>query len=102
LKQDAEDIRRELAYDEHNESAELSTHIDDEYATAGVTDPKILITTSRDPSSRLLMFSKELRLIFPNSQRINRGGYVSKDIVDACKANEVTDLIIVCCVGDAF
>ena len=34
------------------------THIDDEYAHAGVKDPKILITTSRDPSSRLQMFSK--------------------------------------------
>jgi U3 small nucleolar ribonucleoprotein protein IMP4 len=52
LRQDAEAIRRELAYDEHNDTSELSTHIDDEYATAGVTDPKILITTSRDPSSR--------------------------------------------------
>ena len=35
-----------------------------------------------------------MRLIFPNSQRINRGGYVTKEIVDACRANEVTDLII--------
>lgn len=40
------------------------------------------------------MFSKEMRLVIPNSQRINRGGYVTKDIVDACKANQVTDLII--------
>ena len=34
-------------------------------------------------------------MIFPNSQRINRGNYVVKDLVDACKANDVTDLIIV-------
>lgn len=32
--------------------------------------------------------------MFPNSQRINRGGHVIKDIVDACRNNEVTDLII--------
>lgn len=32
--------------------------MDDEYARAGVFDPKILITTSRDPSSRLQQFSK--------------------------------------------
>ncbi|RUS18604.1 anticodon-binding protein, partial [Endogone sp. FLAS-F59071] len=70
------------------------THVDDEYARAGVFDPKILVTTSRDPSSRLQQFSKEIRLIFPNSQRINRGGHVMKEIVDACRANEVTDLII--------
>lgn len=33
-------------------------HIDDEYAKVGTYDPKIVITTSRDPSSRLLQFSK--------------------------------------------
>jgi len=31
---------------------------DDEYKWAGVEDPKILITTSRDPSSRLKTFAK--------------------------------------------
>lgn len=35
-----------------------------------------------------------MRLVFPNSQRINRGSYVVKDLVDACRANDVTDLII--------
>lgn len=35
-----------------------------------------------------------MRLVFPNSQRINRGGHVIKDIVEACRANEVTDLVI--------
>jgi hypothetical protein len=33
-------------------------HIDDEYAKVGTYDPKIVITTSRSPSSRLLQFSK--------------------------------------------
>ncbi len=70
-------------------------NLDDEYANAGLSDPKVLITTSRSPSSRLAQFAKELRLVFPNSQRINRGGYVIKEIVDACKSNQVTDLVIV-------
>lgn len=35
-----------------------SSHIDDEYAKVGTYDPKIVITTSRSPSSRLLQFSK--------------------------------------------
>lgn len=35
-----------------------ASHVDDEYARAGITDPKIFITTSRDPSSRLTQFSK--------------------------------------------
>ena len=58
-------------------------------------DPKILLTTSRDPSSKLLQFSKEMRLVFPNSHRINRGNYVVKELAEACRANEVTDLVVV-------
>jgi len=33
---------------------------------------QILITTSRDPSSRLTQFAKEMRLVVPNAQRVNR------------------------------
>ncbi|ORY94531.1 anticodon-binding protein [Syncephalastrum racemosum] len=85
--------RADLPFDQAQ--AELTTHADDEYSRAGVYDPKVVITTSRDPSSRLIQFSKELRLVFPNAQRINRGNHVIKDIVDACRNNEVSDLIIV-------
>ncbi|XP_062522472.1 U3 small nucleolar ribonucleoprotein protein IMP4-like [Corticium candelabrum] len=53
-----------------------------------------MITTSHDPSSRLKQFVKELKLVFPNSQRMNRGNYVISDLVNACRANNVTDLII--------
>ncbi|KAJ1498166.1 snoRNA-binding rRNA-processing protein imp4 [Coelomomyces lativittatus] len=35
-----------------------------------------------------------MKLIFPNSQRINRGGYVIKELVNACRENEVTDLVL--------
>jgi U3 small nucleolar ribonucleoprotein protein IMP4 len=73
----------------------LHTHIDDEYARAGVDDPKILLTTSRDPSSRLLQFVKEMKSVFPNSQRINRGAAVIKELIEASRANDVTDLVIV-------
>lgn len=34
------------------------THMDDEYAWAGVEDPKVVVTTSHDPSSRLKQFAK--------------------------------------------
>ena len=91
---------------------------DDEYRWAGVEDPKVVLTTSRDPSSRLKMFTKvgehffptnpshlltllfvflsqELRLVVPNCQRINRGGYEMGQLIAACRANGVTDLLIV-------
>jgi U3 small nucleolar ribonucleoprotein protein IMP4 len=91
LQRDALAIQKELVYDE---SHKLTTHVDDEYARAGEIDPKILITTSRDPSSRLTQFSKEMKLMFPNSQRMNRGNYVIADIVEACRKSDATDLII--------
>lgn len=53
-----------------------------------------MITTSHNPSSKLKQFAKEMKLTFPNSQRLNRGNYVINQLVSACIANEVTDLII--------
>jgi len=38
--------------------AGVTSHIDDEYQMAGVDDPRILITTSRNPSARLKQFAK--------------------------------------------
>ena len=38
--------------------------------------------------------SQEMRLVFPNSFRINRGNYVVKDLAEACRANNITDLIV--------
>lgn len=35
-----------------------------------------------------------MRLVFPNSHRINRGNYVVKELAEACRANDVTDLIM--------
>ncbi|KAJ3399213.1 hypothetical protein CcCBS67573_g05820 [Chytriomyces confervae] len=92
LKKDAALMKKDIFLDEAQSNP--TSHIDDEYAQAGVNDPKVLITTSRDPSSRLQQFAKEMRLVFPGAQRINRGGYVMKEICDACRANDVTDLII--------
>jgi U3 small nucleolar ribonucleoprotein protein IMP4 len=54
-----------------------------------------MITTSRDPSARLKMFVKEMRLLFPNAQRMNRGHYEMKQLIAACRANDVTDFIVV-------
>jgi U3 small nucleolar ribonucleoprotein protein IMP4 len=35
-----------------------------------------------------------MKLIIPNSQRINRGTYSSSEILEAAKKNNVTDVII--------
>lgn len=73
-------------------SAPETGNIDDEYALQ--LTPKILVTTSRDPSSRLVQFAKEMKLMLPLSQRMNRGNHVLKDIVDACHKANATDLVV--------
>ena len=78
--------------DEGNEL--LNNPEDDEYRWAGVENPKIVITTSYDPSSKLKIFSKEMKLLLPNSQRINRGHYDLTSLLDTCRNNNVTDLIM--------
>ncbi|KAL0949713.1 hypothetical protein HGRIS_009752 [Hohenbuehelia grisea] len=92
LKRDAKTLGKDLAFDDAQ--TDPTSYVDNEYSRAGIQDPRIVITTSRDPSSKLLQFAKEMRLVFPNSNRINRGNYVVKELADACRANDVTDLIV--------
>ena len=68
--------------------------VEDEVASTAPYSPKVLITTSRDPSNRLLRFTKEMKWTIPNSKRINRGNLVLKDLSTLCKENKITDLII--------
>ncbi|XP_005183289.1 U3 small nucleolar ribonucleoprotein protein IMP4 [Musca domestica] len=91
LQREAIGIQEKLKYSLDQENP----NVDDEYRYAGSEDPKIMITTSHEPSARLKMFVKELRLIFPNAQRMNRGKYELKQLIHACRANDVTDFIIV-------
>ena|ERR1700738_3921582 len=51
-------LRKDLRYDEAKLMLDEAEEMDDEYYHVGMRDPRILITTSRDPSSRLLQFSK--------------------------------------------
>ncbi|KAM4018837.1 U3 small nucleolar ribonucleoprotein IMP4-like isoform 2-T2 [Anomaloglossus baeobatrachus] len=94
IRREALTLQKQLEFDDEGGEG-VSSHMDDEYKWAGVEDPKVMITTSRDPSSRLKMFAKELKLVFPNAQRMNRGKHEMGALVRACKANEVTDLVIV-------
>ncbi|KAA8517159.1 hypothetical protein F0562_017452 [Nyssa sinensis] len=87
-------LRQEIDL-EDEQTAIPRTHIDDEYANASERDPKILLTTSRNPSARLTQFVKELKIVFPNAQRMNRGGQVISEIIETCRANEFTDVVLV-------
>ncbi|GIQ83115.1 hypothetical protein KIPB_004379 [Kipferlia bialata] len=85
-----------LEYDDTSATQAVAerTGLDDEYAKNG-EEPKLLLTTSRSPSSRLSQFAKEMRHLFPNCQRVNRGKHVLGEIVDAARKAGVSDLLIV-------
>lgn len=87
-------LRQEIDLEDENTAIPRS-HIDDEYANATERDPKILLTTSRDPSSPLTQFVKELKFVFPNAQRMNRGGQVISEIIETCRAHDFTDVVLV-------
>nr|XP_056705858.1 U3 small nucleolar ribonucleoprotein protein IMP4 [Euleptes europaea] len=94
LRKEALRLQKSIEFDDEGATG-VTTQVDDEYRWAGVEDPRIMVTTSRDPSSRLKMFAKELKLVFPGAQRMNRGRHEVGALVRACKANGVTDLLVV-------
>mmetsp|Transcript_38001 Transcript_38001/g.43391 ORF Transcript_38001/g.43391 Transcript_38001/m.43391 type:complete len:296 (+) Transcript_38001:112-999(+) len=80
---------------EDTKTESQKSHIDDEYGDAGIVEPRICVTTSRDPSSRLKQFVKEIKLLFPNSDRMNRGNYRTSDIMESCRRNNYSDVVMV-------
>jgi len=95
-------LREDFKYDESlptpgpsGETKELEEEIDDEYALlSGLSDPRILVTTSRSPSTRLSGFSKEVRLLLPTAIRLNRGNLILDNLVSSANASALTDLIL--------
>ncbi|KAG7194404.1 snoRNA-binding rRNA-processing protein imp4 [Scheffersomyces spartinae] len=84
-------LQKDFIYDESEQ-----LEIDDEYlALLGILDPRVIITTSRAPLVKLLQFAKELKLMFPNSIKLNRGNYVIPDLVASCARTSITDLVVV-------
>lgn len=71
------------------------SHIDNEYGDAGLLEPRVCVTTSRDPSSRLKQFAKEVKVLIPNSTRINRGNNRVDELMESCKQSEFTDVVVV-------
>ncbi|KAI8936192.1 hypothetical protein NX059_006623 [Plenodomus lindquistii] len=91
-------LRSAYKYDETvaDRAAEEELALDDEYAQlSGVVDPRILVTTSRDPSSRLGTFAKEIRLLLPTAIRLNRGNLVLGNLVSSAQAGGLSDVVMV-------
>lgn len=90
-------LRADYKFDESvvDRTTEDELALDDEYAAlSGIIDPRILVTTSRDPSSRLSTFSKEIRLLLPTSIRLNRGNLILPNLVSSAQAAGLTDIVL--------
>ncbi|KAH8727698.1 anticodon-binding protein [Phaeosphaeriaceae sp. PMI808] len=92
-----EDLRQDYKYDESraDRTAEEELGLDDEYShLSGVVDPRILVTTSRDPSSRLGTFAKEIRLLLPTAIRLNRGNLILNNLVSSAQSSGLSDIVL--------
>lgn len=88
---DDKSLQKDFIYDES-----VQDSVDDEYsALSGISEPRIIVTTSRDPSTRLSQFTKEIKLMFPTSIRLNRGNYIMPNLAESCKSNGISDLVVV-------
>ncbi|KAK5683386.1 snoRNA-binding rRNA-processing protein imp4 [Elasticomyces elasticus] len=84
-------LKQDYKFDETraDRTTEEELELDDEYSyLSGVVDPRILVTTSRDPSSRLGSFAKEIRLLLPTAIRLNRGSAKSSGLSDVILLHE--------------
>lgn len=58
-------LRKQIQLDDAlNDGSAAIPDIDDEYGRAGIDDPKIFLTTCRDPSTRLVQFAKVCQFCF--------------------------------------
>lgn len=93
LRKEALALQKELEFD-FDAPGEAAGSQDDEYRWAGLEPPKVMVTTSRDPSARLRLFAKELCLLLPGARRMNRGRAELGALLGACRAAGVTDLLV--------
>ncbi|GAO14714.1 hypothetical protein UVI_02028720 [Ustilaginoidea virens] len=90
-------LRRDYQYDESAPDMSINEQLDldDEYAQlSGIVDPRVLVTTSRDPSTRLSAFAKEIRLLLPTSVRLNRGNLILPDLVKSAQTAGLSDIVL--------
>lgn len=90
-------LRENYKYDESRPdlTADEELDLDDEYSQlSGIVDPRVLVTTSRDPSTRLSSFAKEIRLLLPTSIRLNRGNLILPNLVQSSQASGLSDIVL--------
>jgi len=89
-----DELKKEVDAEDKNTEVQR-THVDDEYADAGIVDPRICVTTSHKPSSRLKQFMKEIKVLIPNSVSVNRGNTRVDALIQSCRESDFTDVVVV-------
>lgn len=93
----AYDLRNKIemrnALDLENEETLNKAVRDDEYRASGTYEPRVLVTTSSSPSGPCVRFAKELKLIIPNSTRVNRGQTTEKELIELCARESISDIV---------
>lgn len=90
-------LRKDYAYDESrpDRTTNEELDLDDEYSQlSGIVEPRVLVTTSRDPSTRLAAFAKEVRLLLPTAIRLNRGNLILPDLTRSAQAAGLSDVAL--------
>ncbi|RYP30449.1 hypothetical protein DL767_006260 [Monosporascus sp. MG133] len=90
-------LRKDFVYDESrpDRNANEELDLDDEYSQlSGIVDPRVLVTTSRDPSARLSAFAKEIRLLLPTAIRLNRGNLILPELTRSAQAAGLSDIVL--------
>lgn len=92
LRGDAMNLLKATTYDDDQT---VNQALDDEYSTIGISDPKVAVTTSRNPSGPIKHFAREISQFIPNAERVNRGASDLKSLMQLCRNHEMTDIVIV-------
>lgn len=90
-------LREDYKYDESRPDLNVNEELDldDEYSQlSGIVDPRVLVTTSRNPSTRLSSFAKEIRLLLPTAIRLNRGNLILPNLVQSAQASGLSDIVL--------
>ena len=58
MRDEARELEHEMEMELNPDAADGTQDVDDEFGNVGSREPKVCITTSRDPSSRLKQFAK--------------------------------------------
>ncbi|KAL8392979.1 hypothetical protein RB595_002968 [Gaeumannomyces hyphopodioides] len=89
------ELRKDYQYDESRIDQNDDLDLDDEYAQlSGLVDPRVMVTTSRDPSARLAAFAKEIRLLLPTAIRLNRGNLILPELIRSVQAAGLSDVVL--------